>query len=57
MTESSTALRKNTGLIAPHGGELVSRFVVGDEAAQLESRGRGRCPQLRLTESRRPTSR
>jgi len=33
VTESSTALRKNTGVIAPHGGALVSRIVMGDEAA------------------------
>ena len=49
MTESSTALRKNTGLIAPHGGELVSRIVMGDEAAALESEAQG-MPRLRLTE-------
>ena len=49
MTESSTALRKNTGLIAPHGGELVSRIVMGDEAAALESEAKG-LPALRLTE-------
>ena len=49
MTESSTALRKNTGVIAPHGGELVSRIVMGDEAAALESEAQG-LPRLRLTE-------
>ena len=49
MTESSTALRRNTGLIAPHGGELVSRIVMGDEAAALESEAQG-LPRLRLTE-------
>jgi sulfate adenylyltransferase len=48
-TESSTALRKNTGVIAPHGGELVSRIVMGDEAAALESEAQG-LPRLRLTE-------
>jgi sulfate adenylyltransferase len=49
VTESSTALRKNTGVIAPHGGELVSRIVMGDEAAQLETEAQG-LPRLRLTE-------
>ena len=33
--------RKNDGLIAPHGGELVDRTVIGDEAAALRERGRG----------------
>ncbi len=49
MTESSTALRKNMGVIAPHGGELVSRIAMGDEAARLESEAEG-LPRLRLTE-------
>jgi sulfate adenylyltransferase len=47
--ESSTALRKKTGLIAPHGGELVNRTVTGDEAAGLRSEAES-LPRLRLTE-------
>jgi sulfate adenylyltransferase len=48
-TESSTALRKNMGVIAPHGGELVSRIVMGDESASLEAEAQN-LPRLRLTE-------
>jgi sulfate adenylyltransferase len=47
--ESSTALRKKSGLIAPHGGELVDRTVSGDEAAALRAEAEG-LPRLRLTE-------
>jgi sulfate adenylyltransferase len=38
-----------TGLIAPHGGELVDRTVSGDEAARLEQEARS-LPRVRLTE-------
>ena len=47
--ESSTALRKKVGLIAPHGGALVSRMVTGDEAAGVADEAEG-LPRVRMTE-------
>ena len=46
---AQTARMSGSGLIAPHGGELVNRTVAGDEAAALREEAEG-LPRVHMSE-------